>query len=231
MKTTTGYQDVKIQVLEKIRTKEWPLGHILPSEVELAQEFGCARATVNRALALLAEQGVIDRKRKAGSRVSPYPKKLSRIELKPVRAEVEDQAKDYHFCQVARQFGDPPKWMIDDESVKATDQILYIETIHFAGNQPFQYQETWINASSLPHAVDQDFKQVAPCVWLLSETPLCNGQFRLNAKLVDGHEATHLGLQVGAAALQKHIQMEYDGQLIAVIRMVNDEQYAFQGAF
>ena len=46
---------------------------MIPGEEALAREFGCARATVNRALRDLAEAGVLERRRKAGTRVALQP--------------------------------------------------------------------------------------------------------------------------------------------------------------
>ncbi|HBB82878.1 MAG TPA: GntR family transcriptional regulator, partial [Sulfitobacter sp.] len=48
MKVT--YRDVKSDILSKITKGEWPLGSLVPNEVDLAETYGCARATVNRAM-------------------------------------------------------------------------------------------------------------------------------------------------------------------------------------
>ena len=52
------------------RRRDWPPGALIPGEEALAQEFGVARATVNRALSELARAGVLERRRKAGTRVA-----------------------------------------------------------------------------------------------------------------------------------------------------------------
>ncbi|MGB0439661.1 MAG: GntR family transcriptional regulator, partial [Paracoccaceae bacterium] len=44
------YKDVKSDILAKITRGEWPPGSLLPNEIDLAQSYGCARATVNRAM-------------------------------------------------------------------------------------------------------------------------------------------------------------------------------------
>ncbi len=61
------------EVLRRIHCRDWEPGEQIPNEADLALEFGCARATVNRALRTLAESGVLDRKRKAGTRVALHP--------------------------------------------------------------------------------------------------------------------------------------------------------------
>jgi GntR family histidine utilization transcriptional repressor len=43
--------------MRRIADGDWKPGELIPGEVDLADEFGCARATVNRALQDLADAG------------------------------------------------------------------------------------------------------------------------------------------------------------------------------
>ena len=60
--TKMGFREIKGEILRRIQHREWPPGALVPGEVELAEEFGCARATVNRAMRELVEEGMIERK-------------------------------------------------------------------------------------------------------------------------------------------------------------------------
>ena len=62
-----SWQSVQEEVLARIHSRQWKPGDLIPNEADLAQEFGCARATVNRALQNLADEGLLDRRRKAGT--------------------------------------------------------------------------------------------------------------------------------------------------------------------
>ncbi|MDX2483989.1 MAG: GntR family transcriptional regulator [Pseudodonghicola sp.] len=48
------------EVRRRIIEKEWRQGDRIPDETELATEFGVARAPGNKALPLLAEEGLLD---------------------------------------------------------------------------------------------------------------------------------------------------------------------------
>ncbi len=50
----------------KILSGHWHPGHRIPYEHELMARYGCARMTVNRAIASLASAGLIERRRRAG---------------------------------------------------------------------------------------------------------------------------------------------------------------------
>ncbi|XHR29711.1 MAG: substrate-binding domain-containing protein [Chthoniobacteraceae bacterium] len=54
---------------ERICSGGWPVGAVLPTEYELAAEYHCGRNTVSKAIAQLAHEGFVERKRRAGTRV------------------------------------------------------------------------------------------------------------------------------------------------------------------
>ena len=60
---------IRTALVEKIDGGEWPVGHRLPPETELAAQFGVGRSTVRDALRTLADDGYIHRQRGAGTRV------------------------------------------------------------------------------------------------------------------------------------------------------------------
>ena len=88
-----AYKDVKSDILSKITKGEWALGSLIPNEVDLAMTYGCVRSTVNRAMRELAEEGLIERRRKSGTRVRMTPIRQARFDIPIVRAEIEAAAK------------------------------------------------------------------------------------------------------------------------------------------
>ena len=83
------WQSVRSEVLERIRTREWAPGELIPTEQQLAVQLGCARATVNRALRELADSGIVERRRKVGTRVTSTPSRRTTLEMPVVRDEIE----------------------------------------------------------------------------------------------------------------------------------------------
>ena len=79
MKRSKKYAALAESLTEKIHRGDYPVGSRLPSENELASSYHLSRQTVRQALALLSEQGLIDRKQGSGSQVlawhfTPEPK-------------------------------------------------------------------------------------------------------------------------------------------------------------
>ena len=113
---TPGWEGVRAEVLRRIRARDWPPGALIPGEEALAEEFGVARATVNRALTALAEAGVIERKKRAGTRVAELPVRRARLEIPVIRLDVLGRGLAYDFKLLADRLapaphpGDRPAW-------------------------------------------------------------------------------------------------------------------------
>ncbi|WP_252315912.1 FadR/GntR family transcriptional regulator [Sinobaca sp. H24] len=68
---------VSSQVLERIKDNiksgEFPAGEKLPSEMELARQFGVSRAPIREALSILSASGIVELRQGGGSRVNAVP--------------------------------------------------------------------------------------------------------------------------------------------------------------
>ena len=129
-----GFQDVRDVVLERIQNRVWSQGDLLPTEQELAEEFGCARATVNRALRELADRGIIDRKRKSGTRVAVSPVKQAKLEIVLTRQLVEDRNANYRYALVERKEETAPGWLASQLDLPMGATVLHLRAMHYADN-------------------------------------------------------------------------------------------------
>jgi DNA-binding GntR family transcriptional regulator len=75
-----AYRQLAGILRDRIRSGELPAGQRMPSEKDLHDEFGLARETVRRALAVLRAEGLIDVRQGHGTFVAEIPE---RIELRP----------------------------------------------------------------------------------------------------------------------------------------------------
>ncbi|MBO1074414.1 GntR family transcriptional regulator [Roseomonas marmotae] len=63
------YQQVESVLIDRIAGGEWPPGHALPAEPELAAELGVSQGTVRKALAELERRNLIERRQGRGTTV------------------------------------------------------------------------------------------------------------------------------------------------------------------
>jgi GntR family transcriptional regulator, histidine utilization repressor len=193
----TTFREVKVEILRRITDGPWGPGTQLPGEVELAQEFGCSRTTINRAMRELAEQGLIDRRRKSGTRVRMAPIRQARFEIPIVRVEIENLGATYRYALVSRAVLDAPDWLRARMNIKALGKVIHVICIHYANSIAFQLEDRWINASALPQVVDQPFDQIGPNEWLIAAVPFSEVEISFLAKAASGDVVSNLDFQTG----------------------------------
>lgn len=61
--------NIHAELRQRILSGDWKVGEKLPKEGELAAKFECSLGTVSKAMALLAHEGLVERRPRAGTRV------------------------------------------------------------------------------------------------------------------------------------------------------------------
>lgn len=185
--------------MRRINERVWLPGAIIPNEAELATEFGCARATVNRALRDLAEKGLLDRRRKAGTRVTVNPVRKATLDIPITRHEVERRGAVYRHALIEQQRTSPPPVVAGRLNLAPDTEMLHQRALHFADSQPFLYEDRWINVAEVPQILDVDFDAISANEWLVQNVGFTKGDLTLLAANADPVEAELLATQEGAA--------------------------------
>lgn len=213
------YQEIKADVLGRIMAGEWPPGGMLPGEIDLAQAYGCARTTVNRALRELADEGYLDRRRKAGTRVRPSPKREARFEIPLVRGEIEAAGARYGYRLLSRAVIAAPGWLAARMGVPEQGEILHLTCLHDADGVPYQHEDRWINLAGLPQARDADFSAFGPNEWLVETVPFSDVEISFGAVSADAAQADLLGCAPGAALFQIERTTWFSGAAVTFVRL------------
>jgi GntR family histidine utilization transcriptional repressor len=196
---TNSWQGIRAEVIRRIADGEWAPGELIPGEVDLADEFGCARATVNRALQDLADAGLIERKRKAGTRVALNPVRKVTVEVPVIRKDVEARGSRYSFALLGSRIMTPSPAITAQYGLKPDASLLGLWTLHHADHQPFALEERWVNLDVVPAIAKADLDAVSANEWLVQHMPLSRAEFSFSAASATQPEAQLLGCEAGAA--------------------------------
>lgn len=216
---TAAFRTVKAEILRRIRAREWAPGALLPPETELAEEFGVARATVNRAMRELAEEGVLDRRRRAGTRVSAAPVRRARFDIPQTRAEVEATGAGYRYARVSREEGPVPDWLGASLGLKRGARALHVEAMHYAGGRPWQFEERWIFLDTVPAAAGESFATAGPNEWLVRVLPFSEAEMAFSAALAGPRLAGFLGIGEGDPVFRAERTTWLDGAPVTHARL------------
>ncbi|NSY38116.1 UTRA domain-containing protein [Leisingera sp. ANG59] len=192
-----SYRDIKQVVLDRIHNKIWAPDSLLPSETDLAEEFSSTRTTVNRALRELAEEGYLERKRKAGTRVLNAPVRKAQFSIPLVRDEITETGSEYRYALVERAVMPAPAWLSARMNIPQGRDVLHLRCMHYADNAPFQYEVRWIVPDSIPEVLTADFSRSGPNDWLVQKVPFTNLELSFLATKADQAVAEFLDTQAG----------------------------------
>ena len=220
-----GFADIRDAVLARIRAGQWPPGTLLPTEEALADEFGCARATVSRALRELSDRGVIDRRRKSGTRVREMPARQARFEIAVVRHLVEEMNAAYRYALVSRDTVAAPGWLSAQLALPHGHDMLHVVCMHYADNHPFQMEERWINPAVVPAILDADLSAIGPNEWLLREVPFTDAEIAMSAVAADAMLARFLDCAPATPLFRLERTTWLDGAPVTFVRMTHAPGY------
>lgn len=176
-----SWQSIRDTMMRRIRTRVYLPGALIPNEAELATEFGCARATVNRALQDLAASGFLDRKRKAGTRVMAEPRRKASMDIPLIRAEVEARGQTHSYRLLLREEAAPPAAIAAHLHLKGDERLLHVQSLHLADDRPHMFEDRWIVLDTVPALAGADLSRISPNEWLLREAPYTHGTMELSA--------------------------------------------------
>nr|WP_225612189.1 UTRA domain-containing protein [Paracoccus sp. PAR01] len=189
------------EVRRRIVEREWRQGDRIPDEVELAVEFGVARATVNKALQLLAEEGLLDRKRRAGTHVTVNPARKATLTIPIVREQIEGAGMAYSHRIIAQKHGPAPADIASRMAEAEGTMMIHLRTVHYGDDKPFQVEDRWINPKAAPGAEHVDFQRINPNEWLVRNFPWLRGDIAFSAENADARDARLLETRQGTALL------------------------------
>mgnify|MGYP002630491186 CR=1 FL=1 len=197
--STITWQSVQAEALRRIRSREWPPGGQIPHEADLAEELGCARATVNRALRDLAEAGLLERRRKAGTRVPLNPVRKATLDIPIIRQDIEARGLAYGYKLLSRNEAPAPPEILSQLSLKKSSQMIHILALHLADNHPFCLENRWVNPVAVPEITKTDLSTISANEWLVQNAAFSAGDFAFGALAAPAHIAKALDCATGAA--------------------------------
>lgn len=196
-----GWADIAEEARRRIFRRDWAPGDTIPGEVELAREFGVSRVTVNRALRALAEEGVLDRRRKLGTRVAERPVRRASFAIRLIRDEIEGLGKRYAYEGLSSSVEPVSTEIGTRMAIRRQPSVLRVLAIHRADGVPWVWEERFINLGTVPEAERVDWRAESPNEWLLKRVPYTYAEVSVGAEAAWTDEAAALGCAEGAPLL------------------------------
>jgi GntR family histidine utilization transcriptional repressor len=180
---------------------EWTPGTRIPGEMDLTAFFRTSRMTVNKAIQSLANEGLLQRRRKIGTVVSARAQERPTFEIWDTADLVARAGGAYSYqlldCAFVGDNSDKRALL----NVSRKTQLLWMRSLHLCGGAPFQLEERLINVDAAPGVTCQPLETVAPTAWLLAHVPWTDAEHAISAEEATGELASLLGLPERSACL------------------------------
>ncbi|MFT3776913.1 MAG: GntR family transcriptional regulator [Ottowia sp.] len=221
------YRQVSAALLDRIQSGEWPVGTILPRELDLAKQLGVSRVTLRQALGILEKGGVVERVRKVGTKViaeamgTTYVQQMDGLEqilrlagqtaMRVDRMRTVKGEPDEGLAGVASATG---YWLaiegvrhLRGVSTLSTCTTVFVDN-KYAGIAPF---------------LDQEVDSVYALVEQVYGLGVHSIRHRISACALSDPMARTLGLPAGSPGLQVQAWLyAADGSLIEYVRSIHN---------
>jgi GntR family transcriptional regulator len=202
------YYQLELQLRERVESGLWRAGDRLPTESELAAQFGVSRITVRQALERLEDDGLISRQRGRGtfvhSGVSPVPKierdpdRLHAFEQDILRQGLEPEARVLALEEVPT-----PAHVAELLRIPTGEVALRLRRLGTADRQPL-----WLESRYFPIEIGRAIRDrdlTSPVISRIIEQVcgrrIASSRLRIEARAATANQAQQLKIASGAPVL------------------------------
>ncbi|WP_103765002.1 GntR family transcriptional regulator [Roseovarius confluentis] len=196
-----SWKDVRDRIHEQILTGRYGPGDRLPRDADIAEDLSCARSTVQRAMQDLSDSGLVERRRKGGTRVRAEPVTRATLDIPITRREVEQRGARYDYQLISRRTAPAPRGVLAAFGLSRSRPMLRVEALHLSDGRPYIFEDRWICPETSPEVRDLDFTGQSANEWLVLNKPYTRLDLRFYAISANPRQADLLDTEPGAALL------------------------------
>ncbi len=188
---------------ERIGSGDLPPGARLPGEPALATEHGVSRVTIRRALDMLAQDGLIDRRAGAGTFVrTQSPVRPLVADLSNVLSHIVEMGRRTGIRLLSFAYAQPPAAVADALGMKPGERTQRSVRLRLIDGAPFSYLITHVPERIGLTYSEQDLATV-PLLALLERSGVTveRATQAIGATLAGPEVAEALGLEIGSPLL------------------------------
>ncbi|QKG27295.1 GntR family transcriptional regulator [Actinomadura verrucosospora] len=128
-----GFREIAAKIRQEIQDRQYPTGSVLPPEPELAERYGASRSLVNRAMQMLAAEGIVRPRQGRGTIVTWLPPMLH-SPARYDRTTRENNGARGAFDAEVRALGLEPQHEITTEHAEPPVEVA--ETLGLPASEP-----------------------------------------------------------------------------------------------
>jgi len=218
------------QIKDLILNETYPIGSFVPREPDLCNMFDVSRTTVRKAMALLEQEGFVNIQQGSGTEVldRKTTQKLNRVTSFSETLEAKGytvQSKSMHIDMFI-----PSNNILNDLNLPSENQVVRIQRIQLANNQPIAIITNYIIPDLVPGILSDTGTFVSLYKHLESKygIKITAARDTIRARSADFLESELLELPIGSPLLIDYrITYSLSKPIEAVVMIVDASKYEF----
>jgi GntR family histidine utilization transcriptional repressor len=225
------WQQIRRALGQPILTGDWPPGTRIPSEADLTERFKTSRVTVGKAIQSLAGEGLLQRKRKAGTVVADRAKERPVFEIWDIAELVRRAGGRYSYKLLECMKLSPDSDKRVQLGVSLRTPALWMLCLHSQDGTPIQLEERLINIDAAPGITCRPLETCGPGPWLLAHVPWSDAEHKISAREAPADVATHLQVKPRTACLVVDRRTWRDSTPVTCARLWHAGEHSLVGHF
>jgi GntR family transcriptional regulator, histidine utilization repressor len=156
----------------KIGAGDWSTGNRVPSENELSGAFGVSRMTARRALDQLAVDGLIVRRRGAGSFIANRALQASFLQIRNIADEIAESGRAYSSKVLRHRIVSAPSAAAAALGLATRAKVFHSLIVHLADGKQLQLEYRYVRIDAAPGYLEADLARETPNHFLQARYPL-----------------------------------------------------------
>ncbi|KRN27228.1 transcriptional regulator, GntR family [Lactobacillus selangorensis] len=148
------YIKIHNQIRKDIEAGKWAVGDRIPSERELALDFGVSRMTLRQAIQTLVDEGILERRIGAGTYVANKKVQEKMSGVTSFTDLMLNQGKKPSTKTISYHVADPSLSEIEKLKLPDDAQILRMERIRYADDVPICFE-----VATIPYSLVKGFSK------------------------------------------------------------------------
>lgn len=200
---TPHYLRIYRHLRDQIRRGSLAPGERLPTQRELAANYGVTVMTVRQALQLLEQEELVVMRHGLGTFVAPQRVAFEMGNLRSLAQEVAAQGLEVQTRVLRRELVDPHPRVAELLRIESDEPIYMLERLRFVGSEPFMFQRSHLQPWLAEPLDAAELANVSLYDYLTKELSIeiAHAQESIHAINLPPPEATLLEEEPGAAAL------------------------------
>lgn len=183
-------------------------GEQLPTEAALAERFSANRHTVRRALAVLAEEGVVRAEQGRGTFVNEERRLAYRIGKRTRFSEgLAGQARDAHGELLGARHENATANVAQGLGLRPGGRVVRLETLSYVDGKPLSRGTSWFSYQRFPEIAELygETRSITEALRQLGVPDYSRGSTRISARYANPEEIRAIKLAPGTVMLVTEI--------------------------